>query len=122
MAGPPRFSAALSGLLRTCLQLAFGLAWPGPLSLQFAPGSPRFLLPAACARILLAYLPATRARASPIPLLAILPLAVLLLPTFAKFSDDNFELLGFCSALCRGRSPRRSSMRPSIVNTPRSEM
>lgn len=103
MAGPPRFSAALSGLLRTCLQLAFGLAWP--LSLQFAPGSPRFLLPAACARILLAYLPATRARASPIPLLAILPLAVLLLPTFAKFSDDNFELLGFCSALCRGRSP-----------------
>lgn len=102
MAGPPRFSAALSGLLRTCLQLAFGLA---PLSLQFAPGSPRFLLPAACARILLAYLPATRARASPIPLLAILPLAVLLLPTFAKFSDDNFELLGFCSALCRGRSP-----------------
>lgn len=79
MAGPPRFSAALSGLLRTCLQLAFGLAWP--------PQS------AVCAR------------ASPIPLLAILPLAVLLLPTFAKFSDDNFELLGFCSALCRGRSP-----------------
>lgn len=91
MAGPPRFSAALSGLLRTCLQLAFGLAWP--------PQS------AVCARILLAYLPATRARASPISLLAILPLAVLLLPTFAKFSDDNFELLGFCSALCRGRSP-----------------
>lgn len=103
MAGPPRFSAALSGLLRLACSLR--LAWPGPLSLQFAPGSPRFLLPAACARILLAYLPATRARASPIPLLAILPLAVLLLPTFAKFSDDNFELLGFCSALCRGRSP-----------------
>ena len=103
MAGPPRFSAALSGLLRTCLQLAFGLAWP-PQSAVCARVS-RFLLPAACARILPAYLPATRARASPILLLAILPLAVLLLPTFAKFSDDNFELLGFCSALCRGRSP-----------------
>lgn len=36
MAGPPRFSVVLSGLLRTCLQLAFGLAWPP--------------LPAACAR------------------------------------------------------------------------
>lgn len=87
------------------LACSLRLALPGPLCLQLAPGSPRFLLPAACARILLAYLPAARARASPIPLLAILPLAVLLLPTFAKFSDDNFELLGFCSALCRGRSP-----------------
>ena len=103
MAGPPRFSAVLSGLLRTCLQLAFGLAWP--LCLQLAPGSPRFLLPAARARILLAYLPAARARAAPVPLLTILPLAVLLLPTPAKFSDGNFELLDFCSALCRGRSP-----------------
>lgn len=91
MAGPPRFSAVLSGLLRTCLQLAFGLAWPP--------------LPAACARILLAYLPAARARAAPVPLLTISPLAVLLLPTPAKFSDGNFELLDFCSALCRGRSP-----------------
>ena len=36
MAGPPRFSVVLSGLLRACLQLAFGLAWPP--------------LPAACAR------------------------------------------------------------------------
>ena len=79
MAGPPRFSVVLSGLLRTCLQLAFGLAWPP--------------------------LPAARARAAPVPLLTILPLAVLLLPTPAKFSDGNFELLDFCSALCRGRSP-----------------
>lgn len=48
MAGPPRFSAALSGLLRTCLQLAFGLApsvcslrpgLPGFSCLQLAPGS-----------------------------------------------------------------------------------
>lgn len=103
MAGPPRFSAALSGLLRTCLQLAFGLAWPpqSAVCARVSPVSPACSL----ARILLAYLPATRARASPIPLLAILPLAVLLLPAFAKFSDDNFELLGFCSALCRGRSP-----------------
>lgn len=93
MAGPPRFSAVLSGLLRTCLQLAFGLAWP-PLPAACARVSP-VLLPAACARILLAYLPAARARL-PVPLLTILPLAVLLLPTPAKFSEGNFELLDFC--------------------------
>ena len=40
-----------------------------------------------------------------VPLLTILPLAVLLLPTPAKFSEGNFELLDFCSALCRGMSP-----------------
>lgn len=39
MAGPPRFSAALSGLLRTCLRLAFGLAWP-PQSAVCARVSP----------------------------------------------------------------------------------
>lgn len=39
MAGPPRFSAALSGLLRTCLQLAFGLACP-PQSAVCARVSP----------------------------------------------------------------------------------
>ena len=53
MAGPPRSSAALSGLLRTCLQLAFGLAWPpqsavcarvSPVSLacSLRPGLPGF--------------------------------------------------------------------------------
>ena len=87
------------------LACSLRLALPGPLCLQLAPGLPRFLLPAACARILLAYLPAARARAAPVPLLTILPLAVLLLPTPAKFSEGNFELLDFCSALCRGRSP-----------------
>lgn len=103
MAGPPRFSAALSGLLRTCLQLAFGLAWP-PQSAVCARVSP--VSPACSLRPDPSGLSACNPRpASPIPLLAILPLAVLLLPTFAKFSDDNFELLGFCSALCRGRSP-----------------
>ena len=103
MAGPPRFSAALSGLLRTCLQLAFGLAWP-PQSAVCARVSP--VSPACSLRPDPSGLSACNPRPGlPIPLLAILPLAVLLLPTFAKFSDDNFELLGFCSALCRGRSP-----------------
>lgn len=39
MAGPPCFSVVLSGLLRTCLQLAFGLAWP-PLPAARARVSP----------------------------------------------------------------------------------
>lgn len=103
MAALPVFSRLCPGYF--ALACSLRLAWRGPLCPQPTPGPPRFLPPAACARVLLDYLPATRARASPVPLLAILPLAVLLLPTPAKLSDDNFELLDFCSALCRGRSP-----------------
>lgn len=39
MAALPVFFAALSGLLRTCLQLAFGMAWP-PLPAVYARASP----------------------------------------------------------------------------------
>lgn len=103
MAGPPRFSVVLSGLLRTCLQLAFGLAWP-PLPAACARAAP--VSPACSLRPDPSGLSACSPRpAAPVPLLTILPLAVLLLPTPAKFSDGNFELLDFCSALCRGRSP-----------------